>query len=98
MVIHTNDLTEHLVMRIHDDATNQVDPIERIVAGGRKYRSRKGDDTAPNFVRLSSILEADRARHDAIRMHSSTLNPKQLRCHGQLRTGPDNAGRSPGHN
>jgi hypothetical protein len=76
MVIHTNDLTEHLVMRIHDDATNEIDPIERIVAGGRKYRSRKGHDTAPKFVRLGSIREADGAHHDTVRMYSGAFNPK----------------------
>ena len=76
MVIHTNDLTERLLMRIHDDATNEIDPIERIVAGGRKCRARKGHDTAPNFVRLSSIRKAHRAHYDTVRMYSGTLNPK----------------------
>ena len=76
MVIHTNDLTEHLLMRIHDDATNEIDPIERVVAGGRKCRSRKGHDTAPNLVRLSSIRKTHMARYDTIRMYSGTLDPK----------------------
>ena len=96
VIIHANDFTEHLVAGINDRATNEINPIERVVAGRRKYRARERHDTATNLVSLTSIREADGAHDDAIRMHSGTLNPKDLGRHRLLRTRPNDRVRPPG--
>ena len=97
VIIHTDDLTERLVMRVDHRATNEVNPIERVVAGGRKYRSRECNDAATNLVRLASIREADGAHDDAVRMYSGTLNPKTLGRDRLLRTRPNDRVRPPGN-
>jgi hypothetical protein len=96
VIVHANDVTERLVMRIDHGATDEVNPIERVVAGGRKYRARERYDPATNLVCLASIREANGSNDDAIRMHSGTLNPKDLGRHRLLRTRPNDRVRPPG--